>query len=240
VTQGQVLPEEPLLQADLDWRPDRLAAWWAGLPPTARGWLRRRINPDNQTRLHLAHLVAKRPGQIAIGAYSYGRPKVRFTESGARLRVGRYGSIADGVEILLGGNHRLDWATTYPFSALTRLWPAAGGLPGSDASRGDVIIGHDVWLGSQCMVLSGVTVGHGAVVAARAVVTRDVPPYAIVAGNPARIVRMRFDEAAIAALLAARWWDLPHSAVEGLLPLLMSERIDDLVAELGRRATGGV
>jgi acetyltransferase-like isoleucine patch superfamily enzyme len=239
IDQGSRPPEEILSRADLDWRPGRFAAWWAGLPQLARIWLRRRVNPANQTRIYLAHLVARRAGQIAIGAYTYGRPKVRFTESGARLRIGRYSSIADGVEILLGGNHRLDWATTYPFPAMKQLWPAAGGLPGSDASRGDVIIGHDVWLGSQCMLLSGVTIGHGAVVAARAVVTRDVPPYAVVAGNPAKIVKMRFDEARIAALLATRWWDLPHEAVEVVLPLLLSDRIEVLTAELERRAGGG-
>jgi acetyltransferase-like isoleucine patch superfamily enzyme len=224
--QGVALPE------DRDWRPSGLQAWWAGLPPVPRGWLRKRLNPDNQTRLHLAHLVMRRPGQIVIGAHSYGRPKLRFPESGARLVIGRYGSIADRVEILLGGNHRLDWATTYPFPALPGLWPEAAGLTGHAVSRGDVIIGHDVWLGSQCMVMSGVTIGHGAVVAARAVVTRDVPPYAIVAGNPARIVRLRFDEARIAALIETAWWARPRAEIERLIPLLLSERIDDLLEAL--------
>jgi acetyltransferase-like isoleucine patch superfamily enzyme len=213
---GALAPE------DEDWRPTGLMAWWAGLPPAARGLLARRINPHNQTRLHLAHLIARCPGQIAVGAYTYGRPKVRFPESGRRLRIGRFGSIADGVEILLGGNHRTDWATTYPFPALPGLWPEAAGIAGSDTSRGDVLIGHDVWLGSQCMVMSGVTLGHGAVVAARAVVTKDVPPYAIVAGNPARLVRLRFPEERIAALLASRWWDRPEAEIRRMIPLLMS------------------
>lgn len=240
MSEGSSAADAVLSRADLDWRPDRFAAWWAGLSQAPRGWLRRRINPANQTRLHLAHLIAKRPGQIAIGAYTYGRPKVRFPESGVLLRIGRYGSIADGVEILLGGNHRLDWATTYPFPALHGLWPAAKGTSGSDATRGDVIIGHDVWLGSQCMVMSGVTIGHGAVVAARAVVTRDVPPYAIVAGNPARLVRTRFDEATVASLLAARWWDASPETITELLPLLMSDRIAELTAALRQPASGGV
>ena len=220
---------DALLPEDADWTPGAIVAWWAGLPPIARGWLSRRLNPDNQTRLHLAHLIARRPGQIAIAPYSYGRPKIRFPESGARLVIGRFCSIADGVEILLGGNHRLDWATTYPFAALPGLWPEAAGLDGSHVSNGDVTIGHDVWLGSQSLILSGVTVGHGAVVAARAVVTRDVPPYAIVAGNPARLVRYRMDEAGIAALLATPWWTLPQAELRRLIPLLMSGRIDELV-----------
>lgn len=210
---------------DEAWRPDRLTAWWAGLPPVARSLLRKRLNPDNQTRLHLAHLIARRPEQISIGAFSYGCPKVRFPESGTRLSIGRFCSIADGVEILLGGNHRLDWVTTYPFPALPRLWPEAAGITGSETSRGDVRIGHDVWLGSQCMVLSGVTIGHGAVIAARAVVTRDVPPYAIVAGNPARIVRYRHSEADIARLLASRWWLRPEAEIRQLLPTLLSDKI---------------
>lgn len=231
--QGAIAP------VDRDWRPSGLEAWWAGLPQVPRAWLSKRLNPDNQTRLHLAKLVARRPGQFTIGPYTYGRPKVRFPESGARLSIGRYGSIADGVEILLGGNHRLDWATTYPFPALPRLWPQAAAMIGHDATRGDVVIGHDVWLGSQCMVMSGVTIGHGAVVAARAVVTRDVPPYAIVAGNPARVVRLRFDEARIAALLETAWWNRPRAEIEPLIPLLLSERIDDLLEALRKRPSAG-
>lgn len=221
-------PAAALLPEDIEWRPGALVRWWAGLPNWLAGSLRRYVNPDNQTRLHLAKLIARRPGQIAVGAYTYGSPKVRFAEAGTKLTIGRYGSIADGVEILLGGNHRLDWITTYPFPALPRLWPEAVGHDGSHVSNGDVAIGHDVWLGSQCMVLSGVTIGHGAVVAARAVVTRDVPPYAIVAGNPARIVRYRMSEERIAQLLARRWWDLPDAEVRRLIPVLMSDRIDDL------------
>lgn len=198
--------------------------------------LRRGGNPNNQTAIYLASL-ARRWGH-EIGAYSYGHPKVRFSETGAKLRIGRYCSIADKVEILLGGNHRLDWATTYPFTALPELWPSARGLDGSHASRGDVTIGHDVWLGSGCMVLSGVTIGHGAVIGARAVVSRDVPPYGIVAGNPGRLVRTRFPDDVVAALLDGAWWDLPREKVASVIPLLQSDRIPDLLAALAALRTG--
>jgi acetyltransferase-like isoleucine patch superfamily enzyme len=186
--------------------------------------LRHRIknwrNPHNLTRLHLKALAERRG--FDIGDFSYGRPKVRFPDSGAKLAIGRYCSIADGVEILLGGNHHTDFVTTYPFSELRGLWPEAAAHPNTDAGKGDVSIGHDVWLGSQCMILSGVTIGSGAVVAARAIVTKDVPPYAIVGGNPAKVIRMRFEAATVARLLASRWWDLPRERVAGLIPLLQA------------------
>ncbi|GHE52507.1 acetyltransferase [Camelimonas fluminis] len=192
-------------------------------------------NPHNETRVHLANLAKKRG--FSFGAYSYGRPKVRFAESGAKLSIGRYCSIADKVEILLGGNHRLDWVSTFPFPAFPTVWPGVN----SDyhATSGDVHIGHDVWLGSGCMILSGVTIGHGAVVAARAVVTRNVPPYAIVGGNPARVIRHRFSEADIAALLASAWWDLPKEQVQTLLPLLQDTDVQAFAAAVQKIRDGG-
>ncbi|GJE26899.1 Streptogramin A acetyltransferase [Methylobacterium organophilum] len=190
--------------------------------------LKRGRNPHNETRRHLEKL-AKR-WNFSIGAYSYGCPKVRFPESGRRLTIGRYCSIADKVEILLGGDHRLDWVSTYPFAAMRGLWPEAQAPEDYHASRGDVTIGNDVWLGSGCMILSGVTIGHGAVVAARAVVTRDVPAYAVVAGNPARVVRMRFDPATVAALVETAWWAFPHETVTRWVPLLQSGRVEEVVA----------
>lgn len=185
-------------------------------------------NPRNETRLHLEAL-ARRYG-FAIGPHSYGRPKVRFPESGAKLTIGPYCSIADRVEILLGGNHRLDWGSTFPFGAFRDAWPTAPEGEGYHGTRGDVTIGADVWLGSQAMILSGVKIGHGAVVAARTVVTKDVPPYAIVGGNPGKLIRHRFDEATVAALLDAAWWDLPERDVATLVPLLQSERVEALLA----------
>ena len=221
-------PELPL--EDVNWKPGALAARWARLPTGLRSFLRRSVNPDNQTRIHLADLIARLHGQIVVSPYTYGRPRVRFHQTGARLTIGRYGSIADGVEILLGGNHRIEWATTYPFPAMPGLWPEAKSLDGRHTGRGDIHIGHDVWLGSQCLIMSGVTIGHGAVVAARAVVTKDVPPYTIVAGNPARPIRTRLPAEQVEALLATRWWLLPEQKVRRLIPLLMSDRIAEFCA----------
>jgi acetyltransferase-like isoleucine patch superfamily enzyme len=185
-------------------------------------------NPHNQTRVYLAKKAAKYGYEI--GEFTYGKPKVRFPESGRKLTIGRYGSIADKVEILLGGNHRTEWGTTYPFSAFPELWSQAPATEDYHSSRGDVTIGHDVWVGSGAIIMSGVVVGHGAVVAAHAVVTKDVPPYAIVGGNPAKIIRYRFDEETIASLLEARWWDLPRERIATLIPLLQSDRIRELLA----------
>ncbi|MCB8822089.1 CatB-related O-acetyltransferase [Microvirga rosea] len=185
-------------------------------------------NPHNQTNIHLARLV-DRYG-FDVGEFSYGRPKVRFPESGKKLTIGRYCSFADKVEILLGGNHRMDWTTTYPFSALRELWPTAPQTDDYHTSRGDVTIGNDVWLGSGAIILSGVTVGHGAVIAAQAVVTKDVPPYAIVGGNPAKVIRYRFDEPTIQGLLDSAWWELPREKIAVLIPLLQSDRVRELIA----------
>jgi acetyltransferase-like isoleucine patch superfamily enzyme len=189
--------------------------------------LRNWRNPHNATQHHLAGLVRRYGFQI--GGHSYGRPKVRFPECGAKLTIGRFCSIADRVEILLGGNHRTDWVTTFPFGAFSELWPQRDPAPSDyHASRGDVWIGSDVWLGSGAMILSGVTVGHGAVVAARAVVTKDVPPFGIVGGNPARLIRTRFPDPVATALLESAWWDLPDAEILHLVPLLSSDRAAEL------------
>lgn len=117
-----------------------------------------------------------------VGRGTYGNPTVLHWGEPTTLKVGCFCSIAADVKIFLGGNHRTDWITTYPFPA---FWKSAAHIKGHPSSRGDVIIGHDVWIGEGAVILSGVRIGNGAVVAASAVVTRDVPPYGIVAGNPA-------------------------------------------------------
>ncbi|MDH1730363.1 CatB-related O-acetyltransferase [Pseudomonas chengduensis] len=168
----------------------------------------------------------------SIGVGSYGLPIVHDWKEGATLRIGAYTSIAEQVEIFLGGHHRTEWVTTYPFPAMI---DEAAEIPGYAFSRGDVVIGNDVWLCTGAVILSGVTVGDGAVVAAGAVVTRDVAPYSIVAGNPARHIRWRFSESIREALLAAKWWDWPEGEIRQVSTLLCSERLDAFIEYVERR-----
>jgi acetyltransferase-like isoleucine patch superfamily enzyme len=166
-----------------------------------------------------------------IGEHTYGLPTAQKWGAARKLIIGRYCSIADGVTILLGGNHRVDWVTTYPFSAVTDSWPEAGGIAGHPKSNGDVRIGNDVWLCQHSTIMSGVSIGDGAVVASHAVVTKDVQPYAIVGGNPAKLIKYRFNETEIASLLKVKWWDWPEAHVRSVLPYLVSA---DLQTFLGK------
>ncbi len=157
--------------------------------------------------------------QYEIGRKSYGDFQVLNWGEGATLRIGAFCSIASGVQIFLGGDHRTDWVTTYPFNI---LWEAGKGIKGHPKTKGDVIIGNDVWIGVEAVILSGVRIGDGAVIGARAVVTKDVPPYAIVAGNPSVVVRKRFGEEIIQRLLSVKWWEWEEMRIEKALPMLLS------------------
>ncbi|MTD46215.1 antibiotic acetyltransferase [Conexibacter sp. W3-3-2] len=168
------------------------------------------------------------PSRLTLGRHSYGDPLVLAHDGDTgRVRVGSFTSIAHGVTFVCGGNHRVDWATTFPIRA--RL-----GLPGAfedghPASNGDIEIGHDVWLGREALILSGVTIGNGAVVAARSVVTRDVRPYAIVGGNPAKEIRRRFDDDTVDRLLALQWWTWPDERVIAEVDRLCSPDVTALL-----------
>lgn len=132
--------------------------------------------------------------------------RYHFEHMGDRLVIGRYCAIATGVQFIMNGaNHRLDGFSTYPFAIFGKGWED----PDHDwakGSRGDTIVGNDVWIGTEAMILPGVTIGDGAIIGARAVVASDVPAYGIAVGNPARTVKRRFDEATVKRLLAVAWW----------------------------------
>jgi len=165
-----------------------------------------------------------------IGDFTYGIPKIFFPESkNARLKIGKFCSISDEVIIFLGGNHRTDWVTTYPFMSFPDEWPEAKDIPGHPASKGDVIIGNDVWFGYGAMIMSGVTIGDGAVIGAGAVVTKDVEPYSIVAGNPAQLIRKRFDKETIRQLLEIKWWDWPIAKIKANIEVILSTDIPKIL-----------
>mgnify|MGYP000123807742 FL=1 len=138
-----------------------------------------------------------------------------------RLRIGTFCQFAHGMRfITASADHPKRWFTSYPFAVFD-----AAKMPlfaEEFAKGGDTVIGHDVWIGHGAMILPGVTVGDGAIVGAGALVARDVPPYAVVAGNPARTVRRRFGPATVGLLQRLRWWDLPLDEIEALLPVLAS------------------
>jgi acetyltransferase-like isoleucine patch superfamily enzyme len=163
--------------------------------------------------------VASEVGFLSLGAHSYGNPSiVAFPGDTAKVRIGRYCSLADGAEFFVGGNHRTDWVTTYPLRAMLELPGAL--VDGHPATKGDIIVGNDVWIGTDAKILSGVTIGNGAVIGLGAVVTADVRPYAVVVGNPAQEVRRRFPDPIVDALGEIAWWDWPDETVR--------ERVEDL------------
>lgn len=166
----------------------------------------------------------------AYGYGSYGTPQVDHASKDAQLSIGAFCSIAGGVKILLGGNHNIQAVTTFPF------YERLKNVPAHKETKGDVVIGNDVWLATDCLILSGVTIADGAVVAARAVVTKDVPAYAIVGGNPARVIRYRFPEDIRKQLLANPWWQLPHEEIVKIAPLLCSDKVAELLDYMKNRA----
>lgn len=161
-----------------------------------------------------------------VGQYTYGLPTVLYPNGD--LKIGKFCSIALGVTIFLGGNHRVDWISLYPFDPTHPSWPETRGTETSLVSKGDVTIGNDVWIGSGTTIMSGVTIGDGSAIGAGSVVTTDVEPYSIVAGNPARLVKKRFSDAEIAKLLEIRWWDWPKEKIRESIPVLCTGDVDGL------------
>ena len=170
---------------------------------------------------------------IVVGRYSYYsgwyhghsfNECARFLlpdEGADRLVVGAFCSIGSGAAFIMAGNqgHRNDWISTFPFAFVPDAPEFAGAANGFMAA-GDTVIGNDVWIGSEAIVMPGVTVGDGAVIGTRALVTKDVEPYAIVGGNPARTIRKRFPDEEIALLMEMRWWDWSREMLSDAMPLL--------------------
>ena len=203
-----------------------------------KNWIQRRIDAllgflmRQQSSIRYKDCIAS--GILEMGKHSYGRPIIHnYKGSEAKVIIGSYCSIAPEVTFITGGIHPLNWVSTFPFR---HQWQ----LPGSDAdgmpaTKGNIVVGSDVWIGTGSLILSGVKIGHGAVIGARSVVTKDVAAYSLVAGSPAAVVRYRFPEDVIQKLLAIRWWEWDEDKVLCAVPMLSSSSIDEFLRLYGEK-----
>ena len=171
---------------------------------------------------------------ISIGDYTYYDDNVaaaefernnvlfNYPEFGDKLIIGKFCQIAQNVKFIMGAaNHRLSSVTTYPFNVFGGLWqentpPHLKQLP----HKGDTIIGNDVWIGRESVIMPGVKIGDGSIIAAYSIVTKDVEPYSVVGGNPAKFIKKRFDNELIKLLLKTKWWDFSPEKLVEILPIL--------------------
>jgi len=165
----------------------------------------------------------------SIGKYTYGSPYIICNSNNKNLKIGNFCSIAKNVKIYLGGNHHTDWVTTYPFGHINNhVFNNFNGV-GHPSSKGDVIIGNDVWIGDDVTIMSGVTIGDGAVIANNSHVVKNVEPYSLVGGNPAKLIKYRFTEEQIKKLLEIQWWHWDDNKINKYTALLCNPDIDKFI-----------
>lgn len=168
---------------------------------------------------------------IKIGRYTYGikNSTILFvkTDSPINVEIGNFCSFAEGVKLLVNLNHRLSCPSTFPFKTL--FFRNDERLNKDATSKGPIKIGHDVWIGQDAIVLSGVEIGTGAVVGAGAVVTKDIPPYAVAVGVPAKVIKFRFPENIILRLLKSEWWNLPDNDLMSMKDFFYTDNIDSFL-----------
>lgn len=180
-------------------------------------------NPAIKSLCYIKNVIT-RP-TISVGAYTYyddpegaadfeRHVTHHYAFLGDRLIIGKFCAIARGVEFVMNGaNHRMGSVTTYPFNIMGGGWEKCTPQKDELPFKGDTVVGNDVWIGQNATILPGVTIGDGAIIAANSVVTRDVPPYGIAGGNPAKLIRTRFDDGMITFLLELKWWDWPAERI---------------------------
>lgn len=176
--------------------------------------------------------IGKSP--ISVGRFTYGFENLSIKQwnEGAALKIGAFCSLAKNITVYLGGNHRTDWITTFPFGHIFQSELGGEEILGHPSTKGDVIIGNDVWIGAGVTIMSGVKIGDGAVLSANACVVKNVMPYEIVAGNPAMSVKLRFDIEIIELLLRLEWWNLPLASIRNITQTLSQKPERDLLLEL--------
>lgn len=165
---------------------------------------------------------------VTVGSFTYGG----IDNGGDHpYEVGKFCSIGQNVRFFKEPSHRVDWVTTFPFGhSSADTFPYSGeGHPRKAVKN---IIGNDVWFGSNAMIKEGVNISDGAVIAANSYVVKDVGPYEIVGGNPARLIRKRFTDEQINSLLRYKWWDMDNHHISELIPYLCSDNIDAAIAKM--------
>lgn len=175
---------------------------------------------------------------IIVGDYSYYddpvdpegfERNVLYNYGSDRLVIGKFCAIATNVKFIMNGaNHKLDGISTYPFPIFGQGWEAAMDKLMELPSRGDTIIGNDVWIGYEALIMPGVKIGDGAVIAARSVVVSDIPPYVVAGGNPARQIKQRFSDSEVAQLLSIQWWDWDIDKITRNIDIIMGSDVGAL------------
>ena len=169
---------------------------------------------------------------VEIGDFTYGPPpNIRYWGGDYSLQIGKYCSLADQVTFFLGGDHSINSITTSPLRLFYGEFKR-GALTSPRKAKRSTFVGNDVWIGSGATIMSGVKIGHGAVIGARAVVASDVPPYAVYAGNPARLIKYRFSDQIIQKLIRLEWWNWSIEKTSVYLTELTSEPTEQLLDQL--------
>lgn len=153
-----------------------------------------------------------------------------YPVNGDQLKIGKFCSIACGAKFLFtSANHTMHSLSTYPFPIFFEEWGLdVKNITSAWDNKGDIIIGNDVWIGFEAVILSGVTIGDGSIIGTRAVVTKDVPPYTVVGGIPAKPIKKRFSDKVISELLKLQWWNWPETRIKQNIDFIQSGRIGDL------------
>ncbi|WP_026068467.1 Vat family streptogramin A O-acetyltransferase [Halomonas smyrnensis] len=195
-------------------------------------------SPDDRTPMkgfpqvgYLKHYITS--DHIVVGDYTYyddpegterfeSNVLYHFPFIGDKLVIGKFCAIAKGVTFIMNGaNHQVSGFSTYPFFIFGNGWEKAAPEEGDLPYKGDTEIGHDVWIGYEAILMPGVKIGSGAIIASKSVVVEDVPAYSVVGGNPARVIKQRFDDATIDALLEIAWWDWSAEKITGHLDAIV-------------------
>ena len=164
-----------------------------------------------------------------IGKWSYGNPRIFRWDWNSKIIIGNFCSLGPEIDFYIGGNHRHDWISTsqLPATQFESSFKKAQKIKNYNTSKGDIQIGHDVWIGGKTIILSGVKIGTGAVIAAGSVVVNDVEPYTISGGNPNKFIRKRFDDITISKLLKTEWWKLNDEQIDNLSTYLLSDNVEE-------------